>query len=106
MTILIGLLGLVVDVGNILFRSPSGKCCRCLGISRGARTSPYLGILSQAYHYGIANQLEPEELSVKLNDDNNRISAQAHRWVELFFSNFLALIIIILLKLLPRLNCV
>ncbi len=87
MTILIGLLGLVVDVGNILIQKARLVSAVDALVLAGVQELPTLPreALSQAYHYGIANQLEPEELSVKLNDDNNRISAQAHRWVELFF---------------------
>lgn len=87
MTVFLGLLGLVVDVGNIYIQKARLVSAVDSVVLAGVQELPVLPneAILKAYQYGTANHINTEQLLVWLSEANSRISAKADKCVELFF---------------------
>lgn len=86
-TVFLGFLGLVVDVGNIYIQKARLVSAVDSVVLAGVQELPALPneAIFKAYQYGAVNQINSEQLLVQLSEANSRISAKADKCVELFF---------------------
>lgn len=87
MMVILGLLGLVVDVGHIFIQRARLVSAVDAVVLAGVQELPSLPdqAVNIAYRFGLENQVNSDQLSVSVSNANTEISAQGERDVELFF---------------------
>lgn len=91
MTAFLGLLGLVIDVGQIFMEQVKLSRAVDAAVLAGVQELPLQPnlALARAYEYGWANDLQSDELQVEIGNENHLIGAQARRQVSLSFLSLL-----------------
>ena len=87
MTAFLGMLGLVIDVGQIFMERVRLVRAVDAAVLAGVQELPLQpkAALISAYEYALANSLTPEDLQVGISEQNHIISAYAQKQVSLSF---------------------